>query len=201
MSFITVLLCAVLLCGCNINTPENTVNKFCEALKNFDSEAINSCFNASSIDLTGLMSDGATAGDDMYTELFIDYFKESAKEITYTLSEPIINDDTAVITVGFSYVDATPVISAAITEYMSQAFMLALGGADEEMLENLMLSIFKSKVDTVDTDFTYSTVDITCVKSSSDNKWLIQEFNADEAYKLANIMSCNMLKVAESFDS
>ncbi len=188
----------VSLVGCSsASKPEPTVTKFCDALKAFDMETAASCFVSEDATIEDPYTDGDAEEQDIFTEQAIEYLKNCASEMTYTIGESTIDGDTAVVPVTFTYVDASPVVSAAIMEYFSQALVLAFSGADDATLEALFGTIFMEKAESVNTGTTTSTVEFECIKT--DNDWKIQTLNEDAQHEIDNIISCNIEKALDSF--
>lgn len=188
----------VSLVGCGAaSKAEPTVTKFCDALKTFDMETASSCFVSGDSDIENPYTEGKAEEQDIFTAQTIEYLTNCAKEMTYVLGETVTEDDKAVIPVTFTYVDASPVISAALGDYITQAFALAFSGADDSVMENLFGTIFMEKTESVSTGTATATVEFVCIKQ--DNEWKIQELSDDAQYEISNIISCNIAKAMESF--
>ena len=82
-------------------------------------------------------------------------------------------------------------------EYIVQAMTLTLIGADEAQLVELLVSIFKDKVETIEPGTASADVTFNCVKV--DGKWKLAEFSDEDSNTMANIATANLIKALESF--
>lgn len=187
---------SLVACGSN-SSPEPTVTKFCDALKAFDMETASACFVSTDNAVEDPYAEGNEEALDIFTEQAIEYLKSRAKEMTYVIGESTIDGDKATVPVTFTYVDASPVISAALADYMTQAFALAFSGADDSILETLFGTIFIEKTESVSTATTTSTIEFECIKQ--ENEWKIQSLTDSAQYEITNIMSCNLSKAFDAF--
>lgn len=188
---------AISLAGCNSsNKPESTVTNFCDALKNYDLETASSYVVSGSSNIESPYTDENTSEQSLFTENLTKYVTNWAKEMTYVLGETAIDGDTATIPVTFTYVDASPVISETLKEYVNQAFTLVFSGADDFEAEDLLCTIFMEKAESVSTETAMTTVEFVCIKQ--DKEWKIQGFNNDALYGISNVISCNMAKAIAS---
>ena len=71
----------------------------------------------------------------------MDYLKANAKNI-YKIKDTKINDDTAVVTVDFKYVNGGPIIKATIAEYFAKGLSLVFSGIEltEEETSQIIIS-------------------------------------------------------------
>ena len=58
--------------------------------------------------------------------------KSCAGRLKYQVGEATVDGDTATVPVEFTYVNAGTLMTEILTEYISQAWSLALSGADDE---------------------------------------------------------------------
>ena len=193
-----VLLLSLVGCG-STSKPEPVVIELCDALKNFDLAAASTCFVSENQSIEDPYADENENNQDIFTAQAIEYLKNCAKDMTYTLGSTTNNGDTALVPVTFTYVDVSPVISAALGDYITQAFALAFSGADDSVMEDLFGTIFMEKTESVSTGTTASSVEFECVKT--DDGWKIREMDEKAQHEIDNIISCNMMKAMESFNS
>ena len=180
--------------GCNsASEPESMVTKCCDALKTFDIETASSYFVLGDLEIENPFT------DENIDEQTIEYFTNHAKEMTYVLGETVAEGDKVVIPVTFTYADVSPVISAALADFLPQAFALAFSGADNSVTEDLFYSIFMEKTEYVSTETATATVEFVCIKQ--DNVWKIMDFSGDVQYEISNIISCNTVKALDSFEN
>lgn len=194
-SFLAVIM-LVSLVGCaSASKPESIVTKFCDALKTFDMETASSCFVSEILDIGITYTKENAKEQDIFTEQAIKYLTNCAKKMTYVLGETTTEGDKAVVPITFTYVDASPVMSAAWRDYITQAF--ALSGADDSVLEDLFGTIFVEKIESVSAETATATVEFVCIKQN--DEWKIQELSDDAQYEIGNIISCNIVKALKSF--
>ena len=188
---ILVLLMSISFFACGSSGPEGTVKTFCAGLKEFDADKIQGCLvNGTSATLF------STDGNEMMTAL-LDLFKKWSSSMTYDIVSSDINGDKASVTVDFTYTDASPVIKAALSDYITRVFALAFSGGDTsgEAIMQLFLECVDSAAGTVETAKASATVVFNLVKDGS--KWKIESVPAE----VANIASSNVTGVLENFSS
>lgn len=181
------LACMLLLMGGCGNTakPEDTVENFFKAAQTLDLEAMITTIepsNTEDINDTKALFDEDEFDD--YTKYFLDYLKENAGKMTYTIGKSEVDGDKAVVTVDCKYVDGGPLLSATIGEVFKKTFELAFSGTemtDEEMVQ-MFTGIMEEQRSVVEETFKESTLDINCVKQ--DGKWYISEME-DELLDVA----------------
>ena len=196
LSFIMVTILLFSLTGCGmVAKPEETVEKFCEALKVLDAQTLASCFESGRSTI-GTPDENGDEGINFFSKHFLNYIEGKTKDITYTIGTANIDGDTAIVPVTFEFTDASPIIAASIREYLSQAIVLSLGGADDEALELLMNTIVMEKTSSVEAGTATSLVKLECVKK--DGEWKIKDFSDDMLEEFVNIISCNLFNAFES---
>lgn len=192
------LLTTIFLFGCGSTPkPEDTVSKMCDSLKAFDLETAYSYFENQ--DNEEIEPDTETESeDDAFSLKLEEYMKSRASEMNYSIEESIIDGDTASVPVTFTYTDASPVITATLGDYISQAFSLALSGADDETMETLSVTIFEEKMQSVSTGTETCEIVFNCVQT--EEGWKIKELDSDSEEKFTNMISCNIYKTLQSFE-
>ena len=190
--FLSVLL---LFTACIGKKPENTVDKFCAAIIAFDGETASQyTIDGSSKDFVPQLDAETSSGTNM--EPIISYIKENATKITYEIGDVTVNDDSATVTVHFTFVDASPIMVATAGDYLSQAFLLVLSGADDSTIESLIVTIFQEKVDTIDTEEKSVDIEFDCEKI--DNDWKIAPLSSESQEDLFAVLTSNITNAAES---
>lgn len=186
-----ILMFFISLMACGSSGPEDTIKTFCAGLKEFDAEKIQSCLvNKASASLFN------TDGNEMMNAL-LDQFRKWSSAMTYDIVSTDIDGDRASVTVDFTYTDASPVIKAALSDYISKVFALAFSGGDTsaEAITKLFLECVDSAAGTVETTKANATVVFNLVKDGS--QWKIESVPAE----IANIASSNVTGVLENFSS
>jgi hypothetical protein len=187
---------ALSLVGCSGSKPDTVITTFCNAVKAFDFETAATCMENGSNDFEDPYDD-AELEEDLMSEQVMSYLKDCASQLTYQLGEATIDGDAASVPVSISYVDASPVITSALGEYIAQALGLAFSGADEAQMEELFGSIFMEKTESVQTAMASDTVVFKCVKVDGD--WKIAEFDDDAQTVITNILTSNIAGAFENF--
>ena len=196
------LLLAMSLAACgsgggNESKPETVVTEFCEALKALDGEKANACLTTPMSD--ALFSEDANMPEDIPdSQEMEDQFNAWAAQMTYTLGEVTVDGETATVPVHITYVNAADVFTQALSEYFLQAFSLALTGADEEQLTQLMMDLLKEKMETVSTSTGEADLTFTC--QQTDGEWKIAALTDDQLTSLTRILSCGILDVTQDLE-
>lgn len=189
----------LLIAGCsNFPKPESTVSDFIDAGKKFDltkmATMVNPSYSSSKEKIADLTND--KKNNDQYQKYFLDYFKENAAKITYTVKETKIENDKATVTVDFKYVNGGPLLKATLGEAFSKAFSLAFTGVqmnDEEMGQMFVSAMQKQK-ETIKDSFVEKSIDLKLTKV--DNKWYIDEPSED----LLDVFLSNFNSVGKEFN-
>lgn len=190
-------LMVVSVAGCSsAGKPEDVVTQYCDALISYDGEAASSCFVSGSQASVVAEDEGLVENKSDLMKQVEDYLAERVKETEYTVGESTIEGDAAVVPVTFTYVDATPVFSAAIGDYMSQAIALMFSGADDAVTEDLFGSIFVDKAKSVSVASDTVTIEFKCVKQ--EKEWRLESLDEDDQRKVESILSCNILEAVDS---
>jgi len=188
LMIIFALLLTLTACAGNAK-PDTVVTSFCNAMQKFDSVAMAS-YTQEGSDVQSPLDDS-----DELTSQIIDYLTTSASEMKYSIEKSEIINDTAKVTVKYSFVDLSPIVTATLGEYFQQAIAMSLGGADEETITQLFGTIFKEKIESVSAGTAETTVEFECVKS--DNEWKIKAVPDDAL----NVLTCNMYSAFDSFSN
>ncbi|SCY33807.1 protein of unknown function [Lachnospiraceae bacterium XPB1003] len=162
--------------------PDAVVRKFCNSMKEFDIETMQSCVASDGDDI----EDTTDSGDDY--QILRDYIEDQAKNIKYSIEETEVDGDTGTVEVTFEYTDAAPLIIESYRDLISQSLRLFLSGASDEEVEEVFNDIFEEKIDSVTCETAEVTVTFQCVKE--DGEWLIEEVPED----VNSVFLCNMDK-------
>lgn len=182
ISLVCAMVLIVSLVGCGAESkPDNVVTTFCDAMKAYDRETMSSCVTSGGKGLTGESEEE----DELMNQIF-DYLKICTSKMTYSIENSEVNEDKGTVTVKFKYVDASPVVIAALGEYIQQALVMAFSGADEDTMSQLFVSIFNEKKDSTDTGTAESTLNFACTKT--DERWKIDSVpDGAESILLSNV--------------
>ena len=197
-AFILAIVMVFSLIGCSSQKPETVVEDYCKAIQAFDMEKAATCMQNGEEDLKEFeeMRRELEGEEDTYGRLLL-YLKECASKMTYTIGEVKTEGDSATVAVSFTYTDASPIVTSVVGEYIVQGLALALSGADEAQMEELLVNIFKEKVKTIEPGTASADVTFNCVKV--DGKWKIAAFSDESSKAMTNIVTANIVKAFESF--
>ncbi len=179
------------LVGCSTNQPELVIKEYCNTLKSYDLEKLETYM----VDNTDKVNVDLET-DDIFGKSIFSFLEDCASDLKYTIGAVTVNNDTATVSVTFKYLDATLLTQSVIGEYMKQAFALAFSGADESTMEGIFSTIFEEKKEEIELSESTEIVMFNCVKVA--DKWKIDNFSISDSEKLTNIMTCNMNKVFSS---
>lgn len=192
MKKLGILLMSLLVCfslsACG-SKPDPTVTNFCDAMKQYDFNTMKEYV----VDGDKNSIEDPFSSSEGMTEQTLNILKECVSKMSYEIESSEVTDKTAKVTVKFNYVDLSPVITDAVSEYMQQAFMMALSGANEETMETLFDNIFNEKYKASETTMITDSVEFEC--ENTDNGWKISKVPDD----VVNILSSNMVKAFEGF--
>ncbi len=172
------------LCACGSSAPppkaEDAVIAFSEAMKAFDTAKMGT-YLVNNEDI-----EDEIEAEDEYAALFLDKFKEWAKNIAYEIMSAEEQNEEATVEVKYTFADSTPIISEFIQEYLIQAFSLAFSGGTDEDMDRIAQEILVDKLATVEPSYTESTVKYSL--KMVEKEWKINEV-PDE---VVNVLSANL---------
>lgn len=197
-AFVLAIVMVFSLVGCSSQKPETVVEDYCKAIQAFDMEKAATCMQNGEEDLKEFeeMRRELEGEEDTYGR-FLLYLKECASKMTYTIGEVKTEGDNATVAVSFTYTDVSPIVTSVVGEYIVQGLALALSGADEAQMEELLVNIFKEKVEVIEPGTASADVTFNCVKV--DGKWKISAFSDESSKTMTNIVTANIVKAFESF--
>ena len=172
---IVLILCMV---GCSSKKPSDTVNSYLSELQKNVSQVL------------GDNAEIAEADQALYEALV-----DAMKEFEYEIVGEEINEDKAEVKVKIKTYALGSAFTSAFAEYISQAFSLALGGASQEMLENLIYQIWSEKIaEEVEKGKLYSNT-ITLELKKENNDWVISDPKDEE---LVNAITGDLVNILNS---
>lgn len=191
----------LVLTGCTKkDTPENTVDSFFSAIKKLDSETAKKYVSADAKETIESEVDGYIEAEEDEEIDFskvegIDVTKANLKELfselDYKITNTVITDDTAVVTIDANYADASKLIVATVSGVFGTLMGDAFSGKEEPTAIdslNLINRMFNSNYNDYEKVTTSKTVDINLVKE--DDKWVIAEIEED----LVNVLLFNIVE-------
>ena len=192
MFCLTLLLC-VSLFGCSKPKPDPVVTSFCDAMQQYDFEAMKACMTA---DWDESQDDLFSEEEEMEEESML-ILKECAAKMTYEIESSEVTDDTANVTVSFTYQDLSPMLTNVMGEYIQQAFAMAFtgAGADEETMSTLFDTIFREQYDAA--ELTTITESMTFGCENTEEGWKI----ATIPEEFVDVATANMVQALEDLAS
>ena len=193
-----VLALSLTACGGKASGPEGVVSQFCKGLQELDEKAIAQCFeNGDDLELSDLED---VDSDDAVAQKIMDFMKSCAGRLKYQVGEATVDGDTATVPVEFTYVNAGSLMKDILTEYISQAWSLALSGADDEKLAAAFEEVFDEK--TTGADFPTLTATLTIPSVQTSDGWKISssaDDSEDLSAQLLDILTSNIYGAREDF--
>ncbi|MTV47932.1 DUF4878 domain-containing protein [Heliobacillus mobilis] len=162
------------LAGCSLSPkPETTVSNFIEAGKKYDTTKMSAL--VANADANGKAKLSELGNENQYQTYFLDYFKENAGKITYTITNAQVKNNSATVTVNFKFIDGLPLLKATLGNVFTKALAGAFSGVkmtEEETKQMIVTAITKQK-ETNAESFTDQTIEIKLAKV--DDQWFIVE--------------------------
>lgn len=192
-SIIIAALLLVSMIGCSSSKPENAVNTLMKNAQKFDIDGIKETLRPELRD-----NDIATEGldSDETMNLYLDYFKDNAKKIKYSIGDIVVDDDFASVNVEVQYVDGIDALESAVIKLLKESFAGTFSGdemSDEEMQEVVSTALTNYQSEHGD-EFVTTSIVLDCIKI--DNKWYIDDLDDD----FLNVIFCNFVSFMDSLN-
>ena len=192
-SIIIAALLLVSMIGCSSSKPENAVNTLMKNAQKFDIDGIKETLRPELRD-----NDIATEGldSDETMNLYLDYFKDNAKKIKYSIGDIVVDDDFASVNVEVQYVDGIDALESAVIKLLKESFAGTFSGdemSDEEIQEVVSTALTNYQSEHGD-EFVTTSIVLECIKI--DNKWYIDDLGDD----FLNVIFCNFVSFMDSIN-
>ena len=192
-SIIIAALLLVSMIGCSSSKPENAVNTLMKNAQKFDIDGIKETLRPELRD-----NDIATEGldSDETMNLYLDYFKDNAKKIKYSIGDIVVDDDFASVNVEVQYVDGIDALESAVIKLLKESFAGTFSGdemSDEEIQEVVSTALTNYQSEHSD-EFVTTSIVLDCIKI--DNKWYIDDLDDD----FLNVIFCNFVSFMDSIN-
>lgn len=192
-SIIIAALLLVSMIGCSSSKPENAVNTLMKNAQKFDIDGIKETLRPELRD-----NDIATEGldSDETMNLYLDYFKDNAKKIKYSIGDIVVDDDFASVNVEVQYVDGIDALESAVIKLLKESFAGTFSGdemSDEEIQEVVSTALTNYQSEHGD-EFVTTSIVLDCIKI--DNKWYIDDLDDD----FLNVIFCNFVSFMNSLN-
>ena len=165
-------------------------------MKSFNLEEMASKVNPSNTedkeDFTSLIEEG-----EEFQNYFIDYLKDNAKEITYSVKEAKLDGDKATVDVDVKYVDGKPLFTAVIADYFPKAMSIAFSGVEmtDEEASNMFLESMKAQQENIEKTFAEKTITVNCIKV--DDVWYIDNLSNE----LLDVATSNIFSAVDEMNN
>lgn len=177
--FLTVVL-VLSLASCSAgNKPEKVVESFCGTLKLGEFENLNQYMSEDLQERFDFAEALGAETQDPFLAAIKPYFIENAKEITYTINEPVTENNVTTVTVDFHFVDMSEPLGIAISNMFMQALTLATEPTDEE-ITNMFLAAYEQAI-AANAEKTFVDKTVTFEVTDVDGEMLITNFS-DEIF-------------------
>ena len=192
-SIIIAALLLVSMIGCSSSKPEIAVNTLMKNAQKFDIDGIKETLRPELRD-----NDIATEGldSDETMNLYLDYFKDNAKKIKYSIGDIVVDDDFASVNVEVQYVDGIDALESAVIKLLKESFAGTFSGdemSDEEIQEVVSTALTNYQSEHGD-EFVTTSIVLDCIKI--DNKWYIDDLDDD----FLNVIFCNFVSFMNSLN-
>lgn len=192
-SIIIAALLLVSMIGCSSSKPENAVNTLMKNAQKFDIDGIKETLRPELRD-----NDIATEGldSDETMNLYLDYFKDNAKKIKYSIGDIVVDNDFASVNVEVQYVDGIDALESAVIKLLKESFAGTFSGdemSDEEIQEVVSTALTNYQSEHGD-EFVTTSIVLECIKI--DNKWYIDDLDDD----FLNVIFCNFVSFMDSIN-
>lgn len=192
---LTTFLLAISLTACSSAKPEDTIDSFFNSAKKFDFEGMNEVIENNDEKYKDLLKELDTK--DPNAQYALDYLKQNASKITYTIKDSEIKDNKATIKVECKFVDSTPLFKEIVAEAFTKVLDMSFSGQDltDEKTTEMLVSIMKEKQKSVKETYVTKTVEFEC--SKKDNKWIISSVND----AVADVLLSNLVTAGQEFSN
>lgn len=176
-------LCLIAMAGCSTPSPTEVTTKFLEAVKADDTGTIQETYSGDqsglfnvkdAVNNDGDNSASSDSNDAAVNDSITNNLIPKLKEFDYEVSNETINGDSATVDVKVTTYAAGDACNSFISDYLNQAFTLALSGASQDKLNSLATSIFDSKIKSMSKTYT-DTATISLTKE--EGKWKVDEID------------------------
>ncbi len=201
------LLLCFSLSACTTDTPETVVTSFCDAMQTFDithmQELIERTENTEGVDDAEEMEKTDTislqnpeVSNQEIQTLLMDYVKENAAKMTYTITNVEAQEQTANVTVQFTYPDLSPMMRTVMQEYIANALVMVFSGNfdDDDRVAEMFLSLWQEQTATFKPAMTSKTVVFVC-KQTEEGWKLVEMPDA-----VIDVISGNIQQVLDAYD-
>lgn len=184
-------------CGASSPSPSETTDTFLKGIQTGDDEMVNSVYAPGDFKISdAIESEGDDTGTFDENEEMYKALAGKMREFEYELSDEQIKGDKATVTVKIRTYPLGSVMTDFISDYMSQALVLAFSDTSEEKLEKLATTIFTEKMNAL-SDKSYQK-DATLTLTKEDNVWKVDDISKNDEF--INALSGNLISAMEQLE-
>lgn len=151
-------------------SPADTVEQFSQAMQEMDFDRM-----ASYLKHPGELSELGDL-DNPIVQAMLPFFREWAKDMTYTVGTPRIDGNTARLSATYHYTDASEILPGLAKAYAAKAAVNALTGGETEF-EKLLPDLMKEQLESAELKKTKVVVTYSLEYNGTD--WIISSMPAD----------------------
>lgn len=180
LSAMLLLVMSLSLSACSgLNEAAVPVDEYFKAAKTLDTVAMEKQILPTNTEGIEKNKELLQAEDDPFSKLFVDFMKDKAKKMTYSIKETKVDGDKATITVDTKYVDAGPLLKAVFGDLIMKMMGSALSGGEpsEEEAKTMFTTVMNEQTAKFEETFKTKTIQIPVVKK--DGKWYIEQVAED----------------------
>jgi DNA-binding protein YbaB len=198
---VMILVMAVTLAACGMTeSPTQVTEKFLKALQEGDSDTIKDVYADGSFDLSDNIYDTEKKSEKNNSESALD--KEMEKQLQkklldfdYEVLSEKVNGDKATVKVKIKTYAFGSAFSDFVSDYIEQAFALAMSGASDKKLDELATTLFSQKLEKLKKKNYSKTVSIKLTKD--DGKWKINKLS--ETGDFMNAISGGLISTISNY--
>lgn len=184
-----VLLMVLGLTGCKNIEARKVAETYLKAVQEFDTDQMDACF------IPELRQENRTASSGRLEaeRLFMDFFIESASQMTYKINRAEIQGDKVIVNVTCTYVDGSDLYSYSIFKCSEETTLRKNNGESftPEELELHFTEVIENERKEQNPTTIKRTFDIECAEY--DGEWYINQATAD----LGNVATANFFSIGE----
>ena len=162
------------LSSCGGPSPTETTDTFLKAIKEQDVETLKSVYAGGEVDLLDSVGEDAEeTEDEAFSKILDEQLLPKILDFDYELSNEQIDGDKASVDVKINAYRIGDIFTSFLSDYMTQALMLAFSDASEEELDALADTLLRGKIaDATEKSFEMT---VTLNLSKVDGKWMVNE--------------------------
>ncbi|MCQ4638264.1 DUF4878 domain-containing protein [Anaerovorax odorimutans] len=188
------------LCACGSPSPTDVTKDFMEAVKSQNAETLKTVYPDGEIDLLKEAqkkeSTDAEKADDALQKIYNEEMKDKLFDFDYEVSNEKIDGDKATVDVAITTYDLGSAFTDFATEFLKQAFSMALSGSSEKEINDKAAEILSAELSKMKKDYTGTA---TLSLSQKDGQWVMDKI--DENNNFYNIITGGMGEAAKKIEN